>query len=281
MSSSPLTSPGSDSKVTVLVVDDNAVNLTVACAMLARIGYLFEVAVDGYEGVAAVARTHAAGRSFGAVLMDVNMPRMNGLQATQKIHDLLGPASPAIIGLTAGASTEDLARCMDAGMDDYLTKPLYVSSLMQTLQRWLNPGEVRTMNSEGRRPERVRDDAAAPEPALMDFDRLAQFREFDDEALSTTRQVIALFRTDTALRLDAIEHAILSHDVKKLSWACHALIGAAGNMGAVAMQSKTADLDAHAKGGVVPANAMLELERLRACWNSTLVVLGAWMLRAG
>ena len=75
---------------TILVVDDNAVNLKVACAMLARLGYRSETAHDGQEALEAVARAHAAGQHFGAVLMDVNMPRMNGLQATQQIQALMG-----------------------------------------------------------------------------------------------------------------------------------------------------------------------------------------------
>lgn len=81
-------------KSLVLVVDDNAVNLKVACAMLARLGYPSQTALDGQEALEAVARAHAAGQRFGTVLMDVNMPRMNGLQATQEIHALLGPLSP-------------------------------------------------------------------------------------------------------------------------------------------------------------------------------------------
>ncbi len=264
-------------KSTVLVVDDNAVNIKVACAMLQRLGYPSEIALDGQEALEAVARAHAAGRQFGTVLMDVNMPRMNGLQATQEIHALLGKASPSVIGLTAGASSEDRARCMEAGMNDYLTKPLYVASLMQALERWMDqPGVDSTLSAVDAALQSQGTDSDK-EPALMDFERLAQFREFDDEELTMTREVIALFRTDAVARLDAIGDAIRAGDVQALSWASHAMVGAAGNVGAVAMQSVAMGLEAHAKNGIVPVNAMQELERLRAYWDKTRAVLDSWL----
>ncbi|MDP3605315.1 MAG: response regulator, partial [Polaromonas sp.] len=129
--------PASAKNLTLLVVDDNAVNLKVACAMLSRLGYQTETALDGREAVQAVARAHGAGWRFGAVLMDVNMPRMNGFQATQQIQTMMGSTAPPIIALTAAASPEDRARCAAAGMDDYLTKPLHVAALAQALERWL------------------------------------------------------------------------------------------------------------------------------------------------
>src|SRR5206468_6602693 len=114
-----------------------AVNLKVACAMLAKLGYEFRTAVDGRDAVEAVAHEAAQGLRFGAILMDVNMPDVDGLQATRQIHAAWGENSPPIIALTAGASAEDRARCEAAGMDDYLTKPLHVSSLAQALERWV------------------------------------------------------------------------------------------------------------------------------------------------
>ncbi len=264
-------------KSTVLVVDDNAVNLKVACAMLQRLGYPSETALDGQEALEAVARAHAAGRQFGTVLMDVNMPRMNGLQATQEIQSLLGKASPSVIGLTAGASSEDRARCMEAGMNDYLTKPLYVASLTQALERWINQPGVGSMVSAVETAPQPDSTGSDKEPELMDFERLAQFREFDDEDLTMTREVIALFRTDAAAKLDAIGDAIRADDAQALSWASHAMVGAAGNVGAVAMQSVAMGLEAHAKNGIVPVNAAQELERLRAYWDKTRAVLDNWL----
>ena len=261
----------------MLVVDDNAVNLKVASAMLMRLGYPSQTALDGQEAVEMVARAHAAGQRFGALLMDVNMPRMNGLQATQEIHTLLGAASPAIIGLTAGAASEDRSRCIEAGMNDYLTKPLYVAALALALERWLDQPGLGAAVPAGL----LVDDSVAvtpvDEPALMDFERLAQFREFDDEDLSMTRAVIDLFRTDAAQRLDAIAQAIRTDDAQALSWACHALVGTAGNVGALAMHAVATRLETQAALGTVPVYATQELEKLQTYWDKTRTVLDAWL----
>ncbi|MDO8774122.1 MAG: response regulator [Burkholderiaceae bacterium] len=260
----------------VLVVDDNAVNLKVACAMLSRLGYQTQTALDGQEAVEAVARAQAVGQYFGVVLMDVNMPRMNGLQATAEIHALLGRQSPPIIALTAAASPEDSVRCMDAGMNDYLTKPLHVAALAQVLECWVNKVGMPAKPVATAGPA-----ATVAEPVLMDFSRLAEFKEFDDGELSMTREVIGLFMSDASPRLNAIEQAIRANDPQALSLASHALAGAAGNVGALAMQSVGITLEAEAKTGVVPASAAQELEKLQSYWLKTHALLEAWLKETG
>ncbi len=122
--------------ITVLVADDNIVNLKVAQGMLARLGYDSMTANDGLEAVEAMATALDAGLRFGAILMDLHMPRMDGLQATRVIQERFGADAPPIIALTADASTEDRDRCAAAGMNDYLTKPLQVVALTEALERW-------------------------------------------------------------------------------------------------------------------------------------------------
>ncbi|MFI5447551.1 response regulator [Polaromonas sp. UC242_47] len=267
------------------MVDDNAVNLKVACAMLVKLGYQTETALDGQEAVDAVIRAQGSGRRFGAVLMDVNMPRMNGFQATQQIQTLMGKAAPPIIALTAAASPEDRARCAAAGMDDYLTKPLHVAALAQALERWLPAmtlaaeglGTLATAGQGDMAPLETPEPARAPEPPLMDLERLAQFKEFDDDELSMTREVIALFVADAALRLQAIEQSIRTDDALALAWAAHALVGATGNVGAVAMQTVCSELEVAAKTGQVPANALQQLESLQVYWGKTSTILDTWV----
>jgi signal transduction histidine kinase/CheY-like chemotaxis protein/HPt (histidine-containing phosphotransfer) domain-containing protein len=281
--------------LTLLVVDDNAVNLKVACAMLSRLGYQTETALDGREAVQAVARAHGAGWRFGAVLMDVNMPRMNGFQATQQIQTMMGAKAPPIIALTAAASPEDRARCAAAGMDDYLTKPLHVAALAQALERWLPkmtsaaggsgkpekqlPARDRSADSisEGAAGMAKAGAVAVPELKLMDLERLAQFKEFDDEHLTMTREVIGLFIADASQRLAAIDQSIRAADPVALAWATHALIGATGNVGAVAMQAVCTELELAAKKGCVPADAGQQLERLHSYWTQTRAVLSTWV----
>lgn len=263
--------------VTVLVADDNAVNLKVACAMLLKLGYDIHTAVDGREAVEAVAHAMAQGQRLGAVLMDVNMPDVDGLQATQQILAAWGAQSPPIIALTAAASAEDRARCEAAGMHDYLTKPLQVAALAQTLEKWIPAAAGAT--SAGRPPLQGDGQAAAvadsAEP-LMDYSRLNEFKEFDDDAQSMTREVVGLFVADAPRRLQAIEAAIASGDPEALSRAAHALKGAAGNIGAVGVQAACAQLESVARADT-PADLAARVARLHALWEGTRQALANWV----
>jgi len=276
--------PDIKKNVAVLVADDNAVNLKVACAMLLKLGYDIHTAVDGREAVEAVAHAMVHGPRFGAILMDVNMPDVDGLQATRQIQAAYGSEAPPIIALTAAASAEDRARCEAAGMNDYLTKPLQVAALAMALERW-----VKTAGWAGSAPAAPGAQDAAQGPlaqseagasgvkavALMDFGRLNEFSEFDDEDLTMTREVIHLFMGDAPNRLQAIEAAIAAHDGEALSSAAHALKGASGNVGAVAVQAAASSLEAEAKLGI-PADARARIDRLRTLLHETNMALAAW-----
>jgi signal transduction histidine kinase/DNA-binding response OmpR family regulator len=259
--------------VTVLVADDNAVNLKVACAMLLKLGYDILTATDGREAVEAVAHAAAGGQRIGAILMDVNMPEVDGLQATRQIQSAWGTQSPPIIALTAAASAEDRQRCEAAGMDDYLTKPLHVAALAQALERWVAQGQARA--SDGGDSAPVPAPVAAPEAPLMDFARLEEFKEFDDADLTMTREVIALFMADTPARIDAIEQAVAAQDAGALSRAAHALKGGASNVGAKAIQQHADALEAAAKEAM-PADAARRAQKLRELWDETRQALAGW-----
>ena len=137
--------------------------------------------------------------------MDVNMPDVDGLQAPRQIQAAWGEGTPPIIALTAAASPEDRARCEEAGMVDYLTKPLMVAALARMLEKWIPAAEAAPPAPERTAATAV-EAAASSHSAVMDFARLQEFRD-DDEALTMTREVIELFLTDAPRRLDAIGHA--------------------------------------------------------------------------
>jgi signal transduction histidine kinase/DNA-binding response OmpR family regulator len=258
---------------TVLVADDNAVNLKVACAMLAKLGYEWRTAADGREAVEAVAHAASQGLNFGAILMDVNMPDVDGLEATKQIHAAWGQASPPIIALTAGASMEDRARCEAAGMDDYLTKPLQVAALAQALERWV---AQRDAHAEPAAPVAAPPvQASAPEAPLMDFSRLEEFREFDDDELSMTREVIGLFLADTPPRLASMDEAQRQGDAAALAKTAHALKGGASNIGAKAIQQHADALESAAKEAM-PVDADKRIAKLRELWEQTRGVLEGW-----
>jgi CheY-like chemotaxis protein len=130
--------PASVGRGHVLLVEDNPLNQLVTLGILSRLGYRAEVVDNGREAVEAVARG-----SFGAVLMDCQLPGIDGYQATAEIRRSEGDARHTpIIALTASAG-EDRARALAAGMDDHLTKPVLVADLEAVLSRWL-PGEAPT-----------------------------------------------------------------------------------------------------------------------------------------
>jgi signal transduction histidine kinase/CheY-like chemotaxis protein/HPt (histidine-containing phosphotransfer) domain-containing protein len=266
--------PDAKKNVTVLVADDNAVNLKVACAMLAKLGYDILTATDGREAVEAVAHAVTNGVHLGAVLMDVNMPEVDGLQATRQIQVAWGAKSPPIIALTAGASAEDRARCEAAGMNDYLTKPLQVSALAQALERWVVQDDAGRKDAAAQ-PGSAPTSTPAGEAALMDFSRLDEFKEFDDDELTTTRQVIALFIADAPLRIEAIANAIAAGDAKALAAAAHALKGSAGNIGAAALRDVADVLEAAALQGL-PLDAAERVVMLRELWERTRAALAGW-----
>ncbi|MBG9388922.1 response regulator [Caenimonas aquaedulcis] len=258
--------------VTVLVADDNAVNLKVACAMLAKLGYDILTATDGREAVEAVAHAVAQGHAIGAVLMDVNMPEVDGLQATRQIQAAWGAAAPPIIALTAAASAEDRERCREAGMDDYLTKPLHVAALAQALERWVAQGARAAAPASSPMAPAA---PAATESPLMDFSRLEEFKEFDDEEQTMTREVIGLFLADTPPRLDAMDAAIAAADAAALARAAHALKGGASNIGAKAIQQHADALES-ASRDALPEDAALRVAKLRELWNETRETLAHW-----
>ncbi|HEY8358112.1 MAG TPA: response regulator, partial [Ramlibacter sp.] len=265
----PGAAPAPDKHATVLVADDNAVNLKVACAILIKLGYEVRTATDGREAVEAVAHAAAHGQAIDAILMDVNMPDIDGLQATRQIQAARGRSAPPIIAVTAAASADDRARCLEAGMDDYLTKPLQVAALAQALEKWIARGGTATPAAAA---------AAAPvqvEAPVMDFGRLEEFREFDDADLSMTREVIALFVADTPVRLQAIAAAIGAGDAPALATAAHALKGAAGNVGALALHVAGGELETLARDAL-PADASQRLAQLQALWDRTRAAITRW-----
>lgn len=116
----------------ILVAEDNPVNQRIALKMLERLGHDATVAVNGREAL-----ERARLESFDIILMDCQMPEMDGYQASRQIRRLA--ASPPIVALTANALEGDRQRCLDAGMDDYLSKPIDLAALNEMLERWRRP----------------------------------------------------------------------------------------------------------------------------------------------
>jgi CheY-like chemotaxis protein len=197
----------------LLLVEDNDTNRLVAQVFLERMGATVLVAVDGAQAVALLQQ--AAPGVVDAVLMDLHMPVMDGLEATRRIHGLPGLADLPIIGMTAAAMVEDRARCFAAGMVDYVTKPIVVAQLRDVLLHWT-----------GRRPR-----AAGAEIKLPGFD-LAALGELLHGDQRLMRRMLVSFAQQEAQAAAELALLVATDDHDQACRKLHTLRGVAGTLGA-------------------------------------------------
>jgi CheY-like chemotaxis protein len=116
----------------ILVAEDNPINMKLAIRILEKMGYQVDSAGDGAEALESVARQH-----YDIVFMDVQMPEVNGLEATRRICRRWPTGKrPRIIAMTANALEGDRKKCLEAGMDDYISKPIRIDEVQAALRRW-------------------------------------------------------------------------------------------------------------------------------------------------
>jgi signal transduction histidine kinase/DNA-binding response OmpR family regulator/HPt (histidine-containing phosphotransfer) domain-containing protein len=269
---------------TILVADDNPVNLKVVVSMLSKLGYESVMVMNGQQAVSSVsASLQAGGKRFAGILMDANMPTMDGYAAARAIIATHGKAAPPIIALTASVLEEDRQRCLDSGMVGFLPKPLRMAELEESLIRYARPydssqaPEAVTQEAQ----ELVYSDAPAPyqlaqDVPLMDWSRLEQFKEFDDEERSMTKEVIALFLQDAPGRRVDILSSLETNDAAMLSLRAHALKGAASNVGAVALSDACSHLEHTCKVSGWPSDVVAQIELVDELTDATLQALHDW-----
>ncbi len=222
----PLGEPGLVG-VRVLVVDDSDINLDVARHILELEGAKVSVANNGLEAVACI---EVQPLSFDVVLMDVQMPVLDGHEATRRIRTTLELTQLPIIALTAGALVSERQRATAAGMDDFITKPFEVRSLVRTIRRYVkSAGDLDTEWTDRVRRPKTRPRAAWPQIDGIDANDASKRLGGDLELFrSLLGRFLAEF-TDTGWAADATDAATL--DV--LAGRMHKLKGSAGNLGAV------------------------------------------------
>lgn len=195
----------------ILLAEDNVMNQKIALLFLEKLGLRADVAADGEEALRAVER-----QSYDVVLMDVQMPRMDGLEATRAIRSTIPAARrPRIIAMTAHVLAGDRERCLEAGMDDYLNKPLDLAALAAAL--------------EGATARDGASAAGAAGPAVLDPARFSALREISPPDL--LGELIRSLAKDTADGIAAMRSAVREGDPKRLERAAHSLKSSCGNLG--------------------------------------------------
>lgn len=237
------------SRPKVLIAEDNAINQKLALAMLEKLGYLADVVGSGTEAVRALSNTR-----YGAVLMDCHMPEMNGYEATAEIRRQEGASGRTpIIAMTASVMRNDREKCLTAGMDDYVAKPVQLEELRLALKRWVG-NESRSLGAAASSGGR-----GSATGAAIDAGRLAELRTLDPPDGPTTLSVLAsIFLGDMPPRLTLLRLAVLESNADTVENVAHYLKGAAANIGATRMVAFLAELEnlAHS-GALTPAPHLL------------------------
>jgi two-component system, sensor histidine kinase and response regulator len=229
----------------LLVVEDNAVNQQVALGMLRRLGHTADVAGDGIEALEAVRQ-----RPFDMIFMDVRMPRMDGLEATRRIRSLPGPvARTPIIAMTAGAMQGDEAACLEAGMDDFIAKPIERNKLYDALERFAGmtgstavapPVVVAVFDGS---PEA----AGAPEDAL---DQEALDDLCDVLGVEDVEEVAQRFFDDAPGRLREMCAGWDAGDIDGAAREAHSIKGGSGSLGMRRVEEAAGVLEKGLRSGV-------------------------------
>jgi len=242
--------------VRVLIAEDNPVNQRLVRTQLGKLGLRPDLVANGREAVEAMQRT-----PYDIVLMDCRMPEMNGLDATIAIRAAeAGQRRCQIIAMTANALDRDRRRCLDAGMDDYLAKPLHLEDLRDALERALE-----------RRSPRLAESAPALEDIMpLESDADAPVRIDVLEALRGDLQapgggefaeIVDLFLGNARKSCRAVRESLVSGDRQALELSAHSLKGSSSTMGAVRLAALCASLEEAGRTGALDRAAILA-ERL-------------------
>jgi two-component system sensor histidine kinase/response regulator len=237
-------------KVRILLVEDNLTNQQVALGILEKLGYRADIAGNGREALNALETV-----AYDLVFMDVQMPVMDGFEATAAIRSgqtaVPNPKIP-IIAMTAHAMKGDRDRCLEAGMDDYIPKPIAPKAMAAALDKWLNQVQ--------KQPAAVPEQAVEIGPLI--FDRQAFVERLMGD-LDLVKEITAAFLKDMPEQIHKLEKHIGSGDVKSTGDQAHSIKGAASNVGGMAFSAAALAIERAARADrLEKISALLpELER--------------------
>ncbi|OAI39826.1 hypothetical protein AYO40_05390 [Planctomycetaceae bacterium SCGC AG-212-D15] len=265
----------------ILLAEDLPVNQKLMKTMLGRMGYTADIANNGVEVISALEK-----QDYDMILMDVQMPEMDGLEASRRVRKQFPPKRhPRIVALTANAMVEDREACRSAGMDDYLSKPVQVKELHAALVRCADWARSRTtiadlqmedapeaaaandLQSAAPTPPSVTPSPAPPKPApsdIIDASMLADLKQMGvDTGADVIGDLLSLFRADVPPLLQSLKAAVEAGDAQKLKESAHSLKGGAANLGAKAMAAICFELEKKGREGTIDGAAehLPEIER--------------------
>lgn len=238
--------PESKKILPILIAEDNSVNREVAQRLLKKLGFKCRTVANGQEAVDAVST-----RSYSLILMDCQMPEMDGYTATQRIRELSSQKGKhiPIVAMTANASTEDREKCLKAGMDDYISKPVDLHTLAMRLSHWMDKESL--AESEGSEGESVPKSNSENSP-LIDrsaWEKLDSLKMEDLPDLFT--DVVRLFLEESPKRLKAIQQAVSNKDFPIIKHQAHTLKSSCATLGAHSLAKICIELEAESSVGSI------------------------------
>ena len=228
------------SNVKVLVAEDNTANQEVALGMLERLGCKIVIAYNGTEAINLLTRDR-----FDIIFMDCNMPEMDGYEATRRIRELDGSyAKIPIIAMTANVRAGDRQKCLDAGMDDYLAKPLKIKNIRSKLENWL-PDLVSEVLELSDQPQMDN----IPTRSLVSSLSIKRINELKESVGSAFNNMLNAFTEDLPILVDEISLAIDSNNQEAIKHYAHSIKGSSKNFGADELANIARDIEDTCKAG--------------------------------
>jgi PAS domain S-box-containing protein len=253
-------------KKRILLAEDNPVNLRLAVLQLEKLGYKVDATAHGAAAVETYTRAPSV---YDLILMDCQMPQMDGFEATRAIRAMeAGFRHVPIVAMTANALQGDREACLAAGMDDYISKPVRSVDLHEVVGRWLSPAAdtspTAALADDARAPGVATAERVQAEAGPLDRVTIRNLRRLapPDEPQALI-ELIEAFLESTRVRLPALREAVESCTAPQVSQVAHSLKGSTGSFGAIRLSSLLGQLEAMGKKGIL-VGAMDRLEEIEA-----------------
>lgn len=272
----------------LLVVDDNATNQKLASMVLKRLGYECDLASNGLEAVEA-AKNH----EYDVILMDIEMPEMDGIEATSAIRDMKGNTSPFVVAMTANAMRGDRDRYLALGLDDYVSKPIRVSAITDALKagakavhkktgKDVAPKSPPTTTStkdvtQAEAPTDAVETASSAPPALsvvLDKDAISNLLELLDGDTDAFAELANSAKDEGEKLILSMNAASESGDTAALARMAHSMKGTAGDFGAMELAAHTGDIERLVKAGNVK-EALKRVGATEGIFNASMAAVQA------